>query len=120
MKKIIILILLFACTEKKSGQILSPEQFNLKLKSTPNATLIDVRTEEEWKGGFIAGAQNIVYDDSFAEKLEALPKKAPIFVYCSKGKRSEKAARILKAKGFNEIYQLEGGIDAWKDANLPL
>ena len=43
-----------------------------------------------------------------------------LFVYCAAGKRSAKAAEILKEKGFKEVYQLKGGLDAWKAAKLPL
>ena len=120
MKKLLLFFLLFSCTEKKEMMSLSPEDFNAKYKSTSNAILLDVRTDEEVKEGALPHAQNIVYDDSFANKLESLSKEAPIFVYCAAGKRSAKAAEIMKAKGFKKVYQLKGGLNAWKDAKLPL
>ena len=121
MKKILLLTFIFACSSKQSSiSSLTPEEFNSKLKNSTNATLIDVRTEDELKDGIIAGAENIVYDDSFADKLSSLPKDAPIFLYCAKGKRSEKAAEIMKQKGFKEIYQLRGGLDSWREAKMPI
>ena len=120
MKKLLLLLLLFACTETKTNVSLSPEDFNTKLKGAANAVLLDVRSEQEVKEGALPNAQNIVYDESFADKLEGLPKDAPVFVYCAAGKRSAKAADILTGKGFREVYQLRGGLNAWKEAKLPL
>ncbi|GHN00050.1 hypothetical protein WSM22_15390 [Cytophagales bacterium WSM2-2] len=121
MKKIIVaLLLLFSCSEKPSTNSLAPTEFDAKLKSTPAAVLLDVRTEAEVQEGSLPKAQNIVYDDAFASKLEDLSKDVPVLVYCAKGMRSEKAAAILKEKGFKEVYQLKGGLQAWKEAGLPL
>jgi rhodanese-related sulfurtransferase len=120
MKKILLLLLLMACSDKRTESSLSPEDFNSKYRNTPEAIMLDVRTQEELKEGMIAGAQNIVYDDSFENKIGNLSKDAPIFVYCAAGVRSEKAARILKDKGFKEVYQLKGGLNAWKEAKMPL
>ena len=120
MKKFLLLFLLFACTETKPNESLSPEEFSAKWKDSANAVLLDVRSEQEVKEGALPNAQNIVYDESFADKLGSLPKDVPVFVYCAAGKRSAKAASILKEKGFKEVYQLKGGLNAWKEAKLPL
>jgi len=120
MKKILVFFLLVACSERNSDTILSPEDFSAKYKNTPNAILLDVRSESEVKQGALPNAQNIVYDNSFSDKLASLPKDSPIFVYCAAGKRSAKAAEILKEKGFKEVFQLKGGLNAWKEAKLPL
>jgi len=82
--------------------------------------LLDVRSESEVREGALPHAQNIVFDDSFGNKLGGLSKESAIFVYCAAGKRSAKAADILKEKGFKEVYQLKGGLNAWKEAKLPL
>jgi rhodanese-related sulfurtransferase len=120
MKKLFVLLLLMGCSEKKGEMSLAPDDFNTMYKNTSNAILLDVRTEEEVKQGALPNAQNIVYDDSFSDKLGGLSKESPIFVYCAAGKRSAKAAEILKEKGFKEVYQLKGGLNAWRDAKLPL
>lgn len=119
-KAFLFFLLLAACNSKEAVTSLSPADFNSMLKDSPGAILLDVRTEQEVKEGALKGARNIVYDDSFANKLEVLSRETPVFVYCAKGKRSEKAAAILKEKGFKEVYQLSGGLEAWKQANLPL
>lgn len=120
MKKFLVFVVLLACSEKKTETSLSPADFNAKYKNTPNAILLDVRSGAEVQEGALPNAQNIVYDDAFGDKLGSLSKESPIFVYCAAGKRSEKAAEILKEKGFKEVYQLKGGLNAWKDAKLPL
>jgi rhodanese-related sulfurtransferase len=120
MKKLLIFLLLVACSEKKSVSSLSPLEFDQKLKNTPNAVLIDVRSEAEVATGSLKNARNIVYDDSFVNKISELPKDQPTFLYCAAGKRSAKAAAILEKAGFKEVYQLSGGLNAWKDAKLPL
>jgi rhodanese-related sulfurtransferase len=120
MKKLFVFLLFIGCGEKSGETSLAPTDFNTKYKDTPNAILLDVRTEAEVKEGALPNAQNIVYDDSFGSKLGTLSKTSPIFVYCAAGKRSAKAAEILKEKGYTEVYQLKGGLNAWKEAKLPL
>jgi len=119
MKKYFLFLLLMACGEKKTEAVLYPQDFDAKYKATENAILLDVRTAEEVAGGKIANAENIVWDDSFANKLSTLEHK-PIFIYCGSGIRSAKAATVLKEKGYTDVYELDGGIKAWKAAGLPV
>jgi rhodanese-related sulfurtransferase len=119
MRKLFMFFLLIACSAQKAETVLTPKEFNAKYKNTPHAILLDVRTEPEVKEGALTNAKNIVYDDSFSSKLGGLSKETPIFIYCKGGVRSAKAAKILEEKGFKEVYQLKGGLDAWKEANLP-
>lgn len=123
MRKIFLLFLIVsACTEKKtdaSTTLLSPSEFIAKYNETEDAILLDVRTEEEVRAGAIAGQMNVVYDEAFATKLSNLEQK-PIFVYCGSGIRSAKAARILREKGYNPVYEMEGGMKAWKAAGFPV
>jgi thioredoxin 1 len=119
MKKWFVFLIVFACSEKQSETLLAPQDFDAKYKATENAILLDVRTPEEIAGGKIANAQNIVWDDSFADKLSDLEHK-PIFIYCGSGIRSAKAAAVLKEKGYTDIYELDGGMKSWKSAGMPV
>jgi thioredoxin 1 len=121
MKKILVLLVLIsACTGKeKTETVFTANDFEAKYKSTQGAILLDVRTLEEVANGKIANAQNIIYDDAFADKLSGLENK-PIFVYCGSGIRSAKAAAILREKGYDNVFELEGGLKAWKAAGLPV
>src|SRR4051812_18692505 len=84
--------------QSKDVETLDPKSFETKLKSLPNATLLDVRTPEEVAEGKIAGAVNIDYNASnFKKKVSALDKDKPYFVYCAKGGRSSKAVEEMQA-----------------------
>ena len=81
------------------------------------AQLLDVRTKEEWDEGHLKVATLVtVTEDGFLEKAKATldPKKA-VIVYCRSGRRSAMAAGQLRAAGFT-VYDLAGGITAWKSA----
>ncbi len=82
--------------------------------------VLDVRTDKEVKEGIIEGAVHIdFYDEQFKEKAAKLDTTKNIYVYCRGGGRSMKASTILLDCGFRYVYNLEGGITAWKDMGLP-
>ncbi len=70
--------------------------------------LLDVRTVEEYRRGMVSGAVNIPLDDLRA-RLGEVPQGRKIAVYCGVGIRSYAAVRILKQKGYGEVYNLSGG-----------
>ena len=74
------------------------------------ATLLDVRTPEEFAGGHVEGARNVPVDE-LAASLASLPRGRPVVVYCASGMRSARAAAELARAGF-DARDL-GGIDAW-------
>ena len=114
-----VLSALLACSTETEQVVLSPTEFQSKLKDTPDAILLDVRRPEEIAVERIENSRSIVFDDNFETKLTELEQK-PLFVYCASGKRSAKAAAILRGKGYKNVYELEGGLGAWKEAGLTL
>lgn len=86
-----------------------------------DAFVLDVRSTNEYKEGFIREAVNVAVGD-LANNFNKLPsdKAAPILVYCLSGARSARAAGILTKNGYTQVHNLRGGITAWKTANLPL
>lgn len=83
-------------------------------------TLLDVRTPQENQGQRIEGSINYnVADADFESKIQALDTTKPVYVYCLSGGRSSKAAKKLKKIGFT-VFNLKGGISAWKTAGLPI
>ncbi|AYQ34432.1 rhodanese-like domain-containing protein [Runella sp. SP2] len=103
-------IVLLAGTSLRAQENLAPKEFIQKLKTTPNAQLLDVRTPNEWNAGKIASSKCINYNDpAFKEQVQKLDKDKPVFVYCAVGGRSTKASQILKESGFKLIYNLQGG-----------
>lgn len=116
-----IVFLFFSCstssttlTAQTITKKVSKAEFTELMKKS-GAQLIDVRTSREFSNGFIEGSKNIDYNgDSFEKQIKKLDKNKPVLVYCAAGGRSENAAELLKEWGFKEIYDLEGGYNAWK------
>jgi len=73
------------------------------------AQLIDVRTQQEYEHGHMHGSVNIPLQQ-LASSLKHVKKDKPIITYCSSGTRSGVATKMLKAKGYTEVYN--GG--GWK------
>jgi rhodanese-related sulfurtransferase len=117
----ITLFTLSACTSGEAEQaILKPKEFQEQLQSQ-QGVLLDVRTPEEYNEAHLPDAQNMDYkNDSFEASLAQLDKNKTYFVYCKAGVRSRKAAEKMQEMGFTQVYNLEGGIDAWKEEGLPL
>lgn len=119
---VLSLILLSCGSNSTIGQSkLSPTDFNNKIKTTANPQILDVRTPDEYNSGHIENAINLnIYDDDFNQKLDLLNKADTIYVYCKAGGRSSDAAGRLTAKGFKNVYDLEGGMMKWEQAKLPI
>jgi rhodanese-related sulfurtransferase len=81
-------------------------------------TLVDVRTAEEYRSGYIPGAINISVQE-LNGKLNKIPKDKPVVVYCRSGNRSAHAAQALVAAGYTDIYDL-GGLFEWTRQGLPI
>jgi rhodanese-related sulfurtransferase len=76
--------------------------------------LVDVRTPGEWRAGVIDGALLYdIYSSDFEKRISELDPSKPVYVYCAVGGRSGNASAKLKKMGF-KVYDLRGGMDAWK------
>lgn len=99
--------------EHKKGRHLPPEQFKDMMRSE-DAIVVDVRSDYEYNVGRFKNA--ITLDiENFREMKERLKKLAEhknkkILTYCTGGIKCEKASAFLKSEGFEDVYQLEGGI----------
>jgi thioredoxin len=103
----------------KNIESIAPEAFAKKIKETPNAQVLDVRTPEEFASEHIDNAANVNWlADDFVANTGKFDKSKPVFVYCKSGARSAKATAKLEELGFKKIYQLEGGILKWNTAGL--
>ncbi len=80
-----------------------------------NAVILDVRTDEEFASQKIPGALNVdIYKgQGFIYKLEELDKTKNYYVYCAAGGRSAQACGIMNQLGFENAYNLLGGISQW-------
>lgn len=99
---------------------IGPEAFQAKI-GMANSVLLDVRTPQEVSEGMLDGAMVLDYHwDQFGEALTKLDKEQTVLVYCRSGGRSGRTMTKLKEMGFPEVYNLAGGITAWKAAGLPI
>ncbi len=101
--------------------VLNADEFEKKLETIKDKIVLDVRTKEEFGQGHLASATMIdYYKDDFRQQLGKLDKTKPVFVYCAAGGRSHSSSEILKELGFKYVYDLQGGMRAWKGANKPI
>ena len=115
------LALFFACNSQNTQfKTIQPTDFKMAY-SELGGIILDVRTPQETQGGRLEDASTIdYYDINFDKKLAKLPKDKPIFVYCKSGGRSAKVASKLVQLGHQTVYNLSGGVMAWKRAGFSL
>ncbi|MEO1939869.1 rhodanese-like domain-containing protein [Candidatus Thioglobus sp.] len=91
----------------------------IKLMDKKDLIILDVREAKERKTGFIANDVHIPLAQ-VKNKLDTLNKNKKVLVYCRSGSRSAHIAGLLTRNEFEHVYNLKGGIQAWKKANLPI
>ena len=102
------------------AQVLDVDTFEKKIKETPNAYLLDVRTSGEFGGGHLPKAMNIDFRSSdFSAKVAQLSKDKPVLIYCLSGGRSAQAAEQMRAAGF-QVTEMKGGYLKWTTRMKPL
>ena len=102
------------------GKGLSPTKATIWINRR-KAYVLDLRPEELFKLGRLPGAKSIKTSEIAAaiEKLK-LDRKHPVVLVCETGAQSRKALAEVQKLGFAEVGALEGGVQAWKEAALPL
>lgn len=100
----------------ESFPLYSPEHIHNHLKEF---TVIDVRTPAEWNQGHIQEAKHIELT-KLENSIDQLPKDVPIATICGSGFRASMAASLLHHLGFQDVGNIQGGMQAWKNANLPV
>ena len=110
-KEVIPIGLKLNLKQKKKSKYVNPHSWN-KLITKKNIMLIDVRKPFEYKVGTFKGAINPNVDNfrEFPKYFSKIKKNKDIAMFCTGGIRCEKASNFLKEKGFNNVYQLDGGI----------
>ena len=113
-------VLAVLCAGLASAEDLGPAQFNQEAQAQ-HGLLLDVRTPGEVARGKLAGASVIDFNGpKFEQKVALIARDRPVFVYCASGNRSGQAAVLMTKLGFSKVYNLAGGIGAWKAAGLPV
>ncbi len=92
---------------------LSPFKFHKRIKK--ECFVLDIRTPEEYSIDAIEDSVNIELD-KIRQNMDRIPKDKKILIYCGVGLRGYVAARILKQNGFDDVYNLSGGLKVYKQA----
>jgi rhodanese-related sulfurtransferase len=99
---------------------LAPPQLTA-LINRDGALVVDVRPVAEFEKGHIAGSKNVQMSQFDPENKQLAPAKAlPVVLVCKVGQTADAAAKRLRKAGFTNVNLLEGGIQAWQAADLPL
>lgn len=88
------------------------------IQQQPDLVIVDVRTARERQHQYIDNSLHVPIMDVIRGRFN-LPPERPILLYCAVGGRSALAAKVLEKKGFRKIYNLTGGIGAWRRLELP-
>ena len=92
-----------------------------RLMNAGNALVLDIRDTAEFSGGRIPKSKNIPLAE-IDRRLDEISrfKDKPVIIACRTNNRAGSAARLLKKRGFADVYQLAGGFGAWQQASLPV
>ena len=113
-------LILFSCTAQTKTN-LTADEFE-KAVAKDSVQILDVRTPGEYAGGHIKNTLLANWNDAteFERRISYVDKNKPVYVYCLAGGRSAAAAAKMRAMGFKNVYELQGGINAWKAGNKNL
>ena len=119
-----LILVLFIANEirqrGKGGAALSPQQV-VNLMNHDQGVVVDIRSAEAFATGHIIGAINLPQADLESKKSKLNKYKSkPIVLVCPQGLLAGKVSQTLKQAGFEQVYQLAGGVAAWQQEQLPL
>ncbi|MEP3389260.1 MAG: rhodanese-like domain-containing protein [Reichenbachiella sp.] len=115
----LLLSLTISCQAQVANQ-LAPEAFKSQIEKEEGAfKILDLRTDKEVSEGMVPGAEQLDFlADDFDSKLSELNKSTTYYIYCRSGGRSGRALTQMTELGFKKVYELQGGMNAWKTAGL--
>mgnify|MGYP003414568265 FL=1 len=97
-----------------ANQTMTTQELQNKLNAKENFVLLDVRTQEEYNAGYIAGAILLPYDEINAKATIVIPdKEKEIVLYCRSGRRSAIAKKSLLDLGYQKVVDF-GGVKRWE------
>lgn len=114
-----VAVMLFIHETRKSGPSLSPQQA-INLINTEDGVFLDLRDAADYKQGHIVDALHIPAA-KLPERIAELEKykNKPIVLVCKMGQQASAAGKQLKAKEFDKVYKMTGGMMEWGNLQLP-
>ena len=113
---------IFRRGEAKPGVVTtSAQQAYEALQADKRARIVDVREPREWAAtGVPQKAVRLSLGDLARKARQKLPGDGPVYVICASGHRSRNGAKILLGLGYTQVFSVSGGLQAWKQAGLPV
>lgn len=112
---VLMVVYCYSASAQPVVENVSSRDMKKAIESETGVVVLDVRQPTEVMVGKIPGAENIdIRQDEFWLKFKQLNREKKYYVYCDNGGRSTSAARVMKQMGFKNVYNLLGGIEAWK------
>ena len=105
--------------EIDSIESISAGEFAQRRKANPDVAVVDVRKPDEYGSEHVKKAKNLPLD-ALSEQMSQIRRDEPVYVHCAGGYRSMVANSILKARGFDNVVNVEGGIAAIKQTDVPV
>lgn len=103
---------------KPKYQSITPGELKKWIKEKRKVEIIDVRGKNEFGEGTIKGFKHYnLFDASFKTRIAKLDKEKTYVVYCRTGGRSRSACNFMASQGFENVYNLSGGIMSWNSSN---
>lgn len=117
----VMLIYSFFSAGMRGYKLIGPQELTM-LVNREDAQVLDIRPIDTFRKGHIAGAKNILASKITENDKADLEKYSgrPIIVVCESGMTANKACATLKKLGFDSVYNLRGGMNEWRQANLPV
>jgi rhodanese-related sulfurtransferase len=114
-------LVIFTELRRKASDVLNVEATEAVRLINNDAAVIDLRSADSFSRGHIVSSRNIPLDELEArmDKLASLKSK-PLIAVCDAGITSTKAVDTLRKSGFESVYGLKGGMNAWTQAGLPV
>jgi rhodanese-related sulfurtransferase len=110
--------------EEKVAKTVSAREFKRIIEENEtngDFVLLDLRTPQEYDSGYITDSRlKDFYDPNFSSSLSELDKTKTYAIYCNSGNRSGAALGLMQSQGFEKVYNLDGGIQAWLSQGYPV
>ena len=113
--------ILFSC-HAQTATSLTAAEFENGISSKDSIQIIDVRTPGEYANGHIKNTLLADWNNAaeFNRRIAYIDKNKAVYVYCQSGGRSADAAKKMRADGYEKVYELKGGLNAWNAAGKAL
>lgn len=120
MKSIFISLILFYSistsslfAQSEAVKELNPKRFDRTLKLNPDAVLVDIRAKKKFEKAHINGAYSAPNSKILFHLIDSIGSSKDYLLYCSYGKRSVEASKIISIKYRVKVCSLKGGLDSW-------